>query len=83
MPYRIYLKRKTPCGSEVSEKTNTDSPAVAAFAFRELRARNEFSGQNVAAVLSGDHQQLYYHRFDRQPGEADFVPLDDPLEKLE
>lgn len=80
--YRVYLKRKTKRGSEVFDKTITASPAAAEAAFRELRARSEFQGQNVAVVLSRDNKHLYYHRFDRGPGDDDYVAPDAPLDLL-
>jgi hypothetical protein len=78
--YRVYLKRKTSRGSEVFEKTTTGSAAAAEAAYRELLRRTEFAGQNVAAVLSRDNRHLYYHRFDRGPGDADHVAPDAPLD---
>jgi len=80
--FRVYLKRRTARGSEVFEKTNTPSAAAAEAAFRALLARSEFAGQNVAAVLSRDNRHLYYHRFDRGPGDDDYVAQDAPLDLL-
>lgn len=80
--FRVYLKRKTSRGSEVFEKTTTPSAAVAEAAYRELLARAEFAGQNVAAVLSRDNRHLYYHRFDRGPGQPDYVAPDAPLDLI-
>lgn len=71
--YRIYLKRKTPSGTEVFDKTTTPSQAAAEAAFRDLIRRTEFEGQKVAAVLSLDNRHLMYHRFDREPGNTDYV----------
>lgn len=62
------------------EKTTTPSAAVAAAAYRELLTRTEFAGQDVAAVLSRDNRHLYYHRFDRGPGDDDYVAPDAPLD---
>lgn len=78
--YRVYLKRKTGRGSEVFDKTTTSSAAAAEAAFRELRARTGFAGQNVAVVLSRDNKHLFYHRFDRGPGDPDYVDPDAPLD---
>lgn len=80
--FRVYLKRRTAHGSEVFEKTSTPSAAVAEAAFRELLRRTEFAGQNVAAVLSRDNKHLYYHRFDRAPGDDDYVAPDAKLDLL-
>jgi hypothetical protein len=79
--YKIYLKRKTPRGSEVdaATRTTTPSPAAAEAAFRELINRNDLAGQCAAAVLSLNNRQLMYHRFDRSPGYADFVGPDDEI----
>ena len=79
--YKIYLKRKTQHGSEVdpASRTNTPSPAAAEAAFRELLGRTEFAGQAVAAVLSLNNRHLMYHRFDRGPGQADYVAVDDEI----
>ena len=76
--YRVYLKRKTSHGSEVdpASRTTTPSPAAAEAAYRELLARTDFSGQPVAAVLSLNSRHLMYHRFDRGPGDADYVAPD-------
>lgn len=78
--FRVYLKRKTKRGSEVFDKTTTASAAAAEAAYRELLARREFAGQDVAAVLSRDNRHLYYHRFDRGPGDDDYVAPDAPLD---
>ena len=81
--FRVYLKRRTARGrSEVFEKTSTPSAAVAEAAYRELLQRTEFAGQNVAAVLSRDNRHLYYHRFDRGPGQPDYVAPDAPLDLI-
>lgn len=79
--FRVYLKRRTTRGrSEVFEKTTTPSAAAAEAAYRALLTRTEFAGQNVAAVLSRDNRHLYYHRFDRGPGQPDYVAPDAPLD---
>ena len=64
------------------EKTTTSSPAAAEAAYRELLQRTEFAGQDVAAVLSRDNRHLYYHRFDRGPGDDDYVAPDAKLDLL-
>jgi len=79
--YKIYLKRKTKSGSEVdtSTRTTTTSPIAAEAAFRELIKRNDLDGENAAAVLSLNNRQLMYHRFDRLPGDVDYVAPDDEI----
>ncbi len=73
--YKIYLKKRTARGSEVdtASRTTTPSPAAAEAAFRDLLVRTELDGQPVAAVLSLNNRHLMYHRFDRGPGDADYV----------
>src|SRR5574343_1870465 len=69
--YRVYLRtfdqRVLP-----ESKTNTTNPAAAREAFAELVERTELDGQKLAAVLSYDNRQLAFHRFDREPGRADY-----------
>lgn len=81
--FRVYLKRRTKRGSEVFDRTTTASAAAAEAAYRELLGRTEFAGEEVAAVLSRDNRHLYYHRFDRAPGDEDYVALDAPLRLLD
>lgn len=69
MPFRAYLR--THSGA-VSEKTLTNDPAAALGAFSSLVNRTDLDGQPMAAALTGDQKQIAYHRFDRQPGDADY-----------
>lgn len=47
-------------------ETITDSPRVARAAFEELLARDDLIGQDAAAVLERDGEQLYVSRFDAE-----------------
>ncbi|MHA6823951.1 hypothetical protein ACQUKI_20805 [Ralstonia pseudosolanacearum] len=71
--FRVYLKSSVRPGNPViSDKSQTSSRAAALAAFAELVGRTEFDGQLRAAVLSHNNQQIAYHRFDREPGDADY-----------
>ncbi len=77
--YKVYLKCHNERGyPEVvkSSRTTTPSPPAAEAAFRELISRADLIGQTAHAVLSLDSRQLMYHRFDRSPGQSDYVAPD-------
>lgn len=67
--YRAYIRT---FDGQVSEKTNTQDQAAAALAFADLVSRTELDGQKLAAALTYQNRQLAFHRFDRQPGDADY-----------
>ena len=67
--YRIYLRDSA---GNVSEKTNTTNPDAAAAAFTDLVNRADLDGQKLAASLTYNNKQLAFHRFDREPGQADY-----------
>jgi len=69
MIYRAYLRTAT---GQVSEKTVTPSRAAALIAFEELVSRMDLDGQKLAAALTCDNRQVAFHRFDQQPGYADY-----------
>jgi len=69
MIYRAYLR--TAAG-QVTEKTVTPSRAAALVAFEELVGRMDLGGQKLAAALTCDNHQVAFHRFDSQPGHADY-----------
>lgn len=71
--YRVYLRNHNQC---VSEKTVTQSPAVAEATFREMMKRRELWCTPNAVVLSLDNRQLEFRRFDR------IVPADRNLAEL-
>lgn len=80
--YKVYLKIFNERGfSEVvkESRTTTPSPAAAESAFRELICREDLIGQKAHAVLSLNNRQLMYHRFDRSPGQKDYVSPDDDI----
>ncbi len=77
--YKVYLKVFNERGfSEVvkNSRTTTPSPLAAEAAFRELICREDLIGKKAHAVLSLDNRQLMYHRFDRSPGQKDYVAPD-------
>jgi hypothetical protein len=77
--YKVYLKIFNEHGySQVVKKsrTTTPSPMAAEAAFRELICREDLIGKKAHAVLSLDNRQLMYHRFDRYPGQKDYVAQD-------
>lgn len=78
--FRAYLR--TFDGNVPTEtKTITPDAAAALDAFAALVNRAELDGQKLAAVLSRDNKQVAFHRFDRQPGDADYWR--DKLDQIE
>ena len=80
--YKVYLKRADERGSVVTDqdsKVVTSSPEEAERAFRSLTARDDLAGEKAVAVLSLNNRQLVYHRFDSQPGMADYIGPDDEI----
>lgn len=69
--YRVYL-RDFQGRVPAETKTITSNQASAAEAFESLVNRTDLDGQKLAAVLSYNNGQLAFHRFDRQPGSADY-----------
>lgn len=69
MTYRTYLRT---FDGQVSDKTITPSRAAALAAFTELVNRHDLDGQKLAAALTCNNRQLAFHRFDRDPGSADY-----------
>lgn len=67
--YRAYIRTFK---GEISEKTNTPDRAAAEAAFADLVSRSDLDGQKLAAALTYQNRQLAFHRFDRQPGDADY-----------
>lgn len=74
--YRVYLRWP---GSRVSDKTVTTSPARALAAFRKLLKLPGLKGEKVSAALTVDGKQRYFHRFNAEPGEADYIKPDADL----
>lgn len=77
--YKVYLKVFNRSGnSEVipESRTTTPTPEAAEAAFRALISRHDLIGHKAHAVLSLDNRQLMYHRFDRSPGQKDYVAPD-------
>jgi hypothetical protein len=69
MLFRAYLRT---FDGAVSDKTITGDPQAALAAFAALVNRADLDGQKRAAALTGDNRQLAFHRFDRNPGDADY-----------
>ncbi len=67
--YRTYLRTHD---GQASEKTNTPNQQAALDAFADLVNRAELDGQKLAAALTYQNRQLAFHRFDRNPGDADY-----------
>lgn len=65
MTHRIYLRWP---GQQVSDKTTTESAAVAQFAFDELIARKDLIGQSVDVAWTADGKQQNYYSFAQQAG---------------
>lgn len=74
--YRVYLRWP---GSRVSNKTVTESPALALAAFRELLNMHHLDGQEIGAALTMNGKQQYFHRFDAKPGEPQYITPDTDL----
>lgn len=80
--YKVYLKVFNERGYSQVEKnsrTTTSSPFAAEAAFRELISNTELIGKKAHVVMSLDNRQLNYHRFDRSPGEEDYIAPDGPI----
>lgn len=80
--YKIYLKFFNERGlSEVvaASRTTTPDPQAAEVAYRNLISRVDLIGKKGHAVLSLDNKQLMYHRFDRSPGQSDYVGPNDEI----
>ena len=79
--YRIYLQRKTAYGNEIdnNSKVFTKSPIAAEAAFRELIGRTDINEPCAVGVLTLNNIILMRHRFDRQPGYADYISTSDKI----
>ena len=72
------MKRQGRIGSEVFDKKTTNNPKLAERIYLQyINRNNEFSGSNVAAVLSLNRCQLMYHRYDSSVGDNDNVTNSD------
>lgn len=60
MTYRVYLRWP---GQKVTDKTTTESEAVAKLAFDELKQRNDLRGQPVGAAFTQDGKSIEYFDF--------------------
>ena len=69
MTYRIYLRSPD---QSVTNKTVTDSKAVAVAAFGELVGRADLQGCKLLAVLNQDGRKIAHHNFQAQPGDSDY-----------
>lgn len=69
MTFRVYVRTFE---GQVSAKTITADASVAAEAFAALVNATEHDGQKLAVALTYKNRQIAFHRFDRQPGDADY-----------
>jgi hypothetical protein len=75
--FRVYIRYPN---QSFSDKTATSNPDIAIAAWNSIRSRKDLIGTKAALVLSRDNRGVYYHRFDRSEGDAQFVPEGIPLE---
>jgi len=78
--FRAYL-RTFDGKVDAATKTITADREAAESAFSDLVNRASLDGQKFAAVLSYNNGQLAFHRFDRNPGDADYWR--DKLDEIE
>jgi hypothetical protein len=69
--FRAYL-RTFDGKVDATSKTITADRVAADAAFSDLVNKSELDGQKFAAVLSYNNAHLAFHRFDRNPGDADY-----------
>ena len=69
MTYRIYIRDDN---QRVTDKTVTESKAVALAAFGELVDRADLDGQKLLAVLNRDGKKIAHHNFQTGPDGADW-----------
>lgn len=69
MTYRAYLR---DFDGQILEKTITADSSAAIDAFSALVDRTDLDGQKLVAALTYGNRQIAYHRFDRQPGDANY-----------
>jgi hypothetical protein len=62
--HRVYLRWPA---QRVTDKTTTNSDAVAKYAYEELQRRADLIGQPVAVAWVCDGKQVAYHDFSRSP----------------
>ncbi len=74
--YRVYLRWP---GSRVSDKTVTPHPERALAAFRKLINLTALRGEKVSAALTCNGKQRYFHKFNANPGDPDFIAPDAEL----
>ena len=78
--FRAYLRTFDGKVSPETKTITADRDAAEA-AFADLVNRAVLDGQKLAAVLSYNNAQLAFHRFDRNPGDADYWR--DKLDEIE
>lgn len=69
MTYRIYIRDDN---QRVTDKTVTESAAVALAAFSEIISRADLDGQRLLAVLNCNGQKIAHHNFQAMPGDSDY-----------
>ncbi len=67
--YRAYLR---DFDGQILEKTIAANSLAAMDVFSALVNRTELDGQKLLAALTCGNRQIAYHRFDRQPGDANY-----------
>jgi len=68
--YRVYLRSPSGVVSPQT-KTSTENREDAVRAFEKLVNRTDLDGTACAAAITFNHNQIAYHRFERQPGQPD------------
>lgn len=74
--YKVFIKNKNKDGrNEVDPTTRTITPDrnVAKEAFYNLRFDDRYYNTRSHLTMIGPSGTIFYHRFDKEPGDADHV----------